>query len=245
MDADDHVASTAISLKDILDRPKAYEKPKWYCFYGGLRGMEVAFFSRMSKLAKRMNAGYVDGAAYRGRTLISFTLEPENRRNKHARARNSIPPVLAKMGKEWRCFLHSQIMNVELFQTKATGKMLSVDVRMGLESTSSPSVILRGEGGSLSAECYANVQCTLAPLLVKIPTPFDGPLAGTGSPDVFVNVNVLSRKRLSTRGLLSHPSHRARAGERNVATEGDADERGIPIRLESARVVSSQSGCTQ
>ena len=91
MDADDHVASAAISLKDILDRPKAYEKPKWYCFYGGLRGMEVAFFSRMSKLAKRMNAGYVDGAAYRGRTLISFTLEPENRRNKHARARNSIP----------------------------------------------------------------------------------------------------------------------------------------------------------
>ena len=192
MDADDHVASTAISLKDILERPKAYEKPKWYCFYGGLRGMEVAFFSRMSKLAKRMNAGYVDGAAYRGRTLISFTLEAENRKNKHARARNSIPPVLAKMGKEWHCFLHSQIMNVELFQTKSTGKMLSVDVGMGLDSTSSPSVILRGEGGSLSDECYANVQCTLAPLLVKIPTPFDGPLAGTGSPDVFVNVNVLS-----------------------------------------------------
>ena len=70
--------------------------------------------------------------------------------------------------------------------------MLSVDVRMGLESTSSPSVILRGEGGSLSAECYANVKCSLAPLLVKIPTPFEGPLAGTGSPDVFVNVNILS-----------------------------------------------------
>ena len=189
---DDHVASTVISLADIALRPVAYSKPKWYCFYGGLRGMEIAFFSRMSKLAKRMNAGYVDGAAYRGRALISFTLEPENRKNAFVRAKKKLPSVLDKMGREWQCFLHSQVLSVELFQTNATGKMLNVDVGMGLSSTSSPNVLLYGEGGSLSGECYANVRCTLAPLTIKIPMPFDGPLAGTGSPDVFVNVNVMS-----------------------------------------------------
>ena len=194
LDADDHVASTAISLKDILDRPKAYSKPKWYCFYGGLRGMEVALFSRMSKLAKRMNAGYVEGAAYRGRALMSFTLEPENRKNKYMRAKKCIPSVIEKMGREWHCFLHSQVMSVELFQTNAVGKMLSVDVGMGLQSNASPSVILRAEGGSLMGECYARVQCTLAPLLVRLPAPYEGPLAGTGAPDIFVNVNILSGK---------------------------------------------------
>ena len=191
-DADDHVASTAISLHDLYQRPAAYSRPKWYCFYGGLRGMEVSFFSKMSKLAKRMNAGYVDGAAYRGRTLMSFVLEEENRKNKFARAKKAIPPVLDKMGREWHCFLHSQIMSVELFQTNSKGKMLALDVGLGLESTSTPSVLLRSEGGSLSGECYANVQCSLAPLLVKLPTPFEGPLAGTGAPDVFVNVNIVS-----------------------------------------------------
>ena len=189
---DDHAASTALSLADLHRRPTAYAKPKWYCFYGGLRGMEVAMFTRMSKLAKRMNAGYVDGAAYRGRTLMSFSLEEENRKNKFARAKKSIPSVLEKMGKEWHCFLHSQILSVELFQTNSSGKFLSLDIGMGLESTSSPSVMLHSEAGSLSGECYANIRCTLAPLLVKIPTPFEGPLAGTGAPDVFVNVNVVS-----------------------------------------------------
>lgn len=203
--ADDHVSSTVVSLRDIYERPKAYSKPKWFCFYGGLRGMEIAFFSRMSKLAKRMNAGYVDGAAYRGRALLSFTLEPENRKNKHARPRKSLPPVLDKMGKEWHCFLHSQVMQVELFQTNAAGKMLSVDVGMGLDSTSSPNVILRSEKGPLSNECYANVQCTLAPLLVKIPTPFEGPLAGSGSPDVFVNINITSGSGIKRVGFCRIP----------------------------------------
>ena len=141
-----------------------------------------------------MNAGYVEGAAYRGRALMSFTLEPENRKNKYMRAKKCIPPVIEKMGREWHCFLHSQVMSVELFQTNAVGKMLSVDVGMGLQSNASPSVILRAEGGSLMGECYARVQCTLAPLLVRLPAPYEGPLAGTGAPDIFVNVNILSGK---------------------------------------------------
>jgi hypothetical protein len=67
--ADDHVSSTVVSLRDIFERRKAYAKPKWFCFYGGLRGMELAFFSRMSKLAKRMNAGYVDGRCLQRKSL--------------------------------------------------------------------------------------------------------------------------------------------------------------------------------
>ena len=205
---DDHVASTAVSLADIMRRPGAYAKPKWYCLYGGLRGMEVAWFTRMSKLAKRMNAGYVDGAAYRGRALISFTLEQENRKNAFARARKKIAGVLDKMGREWHCYLHSQVLSVELFQLNATGKMLSAEIGMGMQSTSTPSVLLYGEGGSLGDECYANVQCTLAPLLVKIPTPFEGPLAGSGAPDVFVNINISSSSGTRRVGFCRIPASR-------------------------------------
>lgn len=205
---DDHMASTVVSLADMNRRSGAYSKPKWYCLYGGLRGMETAWFTRMSKLAKRMNAGYVDGAAYRGRVLMSFTLEEENRKNAFARARKKIAGVLDKMGREWHCYLHSQVLSVELFQLNATGKMLSAEVGMGLNSTATPSVLLYGEGGSLSDECYANVQCTLAPLLVKIPTPFEGPLAGSGAPDIFVNVNVSSSSGIRRVGFCRIPASR-------------------------------------
>lgn len=106
MDVDDYVVLMVISLKDILDCLKVYEKLKWYCFYGGLRGMEVVFFSRMLKLVKRMNVGYVDGVVYCGWMLILFILELENWRNKYVWVKKLIFSVLAKMGKEWRCFFY-------------------------------------------------------------------------------------------------------------------------------------------
>ena len=65
-DGDDHIASQQIQLRDLLLKPSDYLHPKWYSFYGGPREMELALFTRMSKLAKRMNAGYIDGSAYIG-----------------------------------------------------------------------------------------------------------------------------------------------------------------------------------
>ena len=61
-DKDDHIASQSIPLRDLLLKPDDHKHPKWYSFYGGPREMELAWFSRMSKLAKRMNAGYVEEA---------------------------------------------------------------------------------------------------------------------------------------------------------------------------------------
>ena len=71
--ADDHVASTSILIRDIIAQPKDFARPKWYCFYGGTRNLESSFRGHVSKLAKRMNAGYLEGSAYRGRVLMSFT----------------------------------------------------------------------------------------------------------------------------------------------------------------------------
>ena len=52
--------------------------------------MELAWFSRMSKLAKRMNAGYVEGSAYRGRALLALSLFKETRRTSGMRAKKKI-----------------------------------------------------------------------------------------------------------------------------------------------------------
>ena len=188
--ADDHVASRTVALRDLLLHPEDFSRPKWYAFYGGPRGMELAWFTRMSKLAKRMNAGYVEGSAYRGRALLAMTLEKESRRNRGARPKKKIPSVIDKLGQEWPVFLHAEVYSLELNQSRHVGRAAAVEFTVGLAKLASPARALRSEGGAIGKECYAHYNLKLNPMRVKLPTPFDGPLQGEGAPDLFVDVTV-------------------------------------------------------
>ena len=188
--ADDHVASRTVALRDLLLHPEDFSRPKWYAFYGGPRGMELAWFTRVSKLAKRMNAGYVEGSAYRGRALLAMTLEKESRRNRGVRPKKKIPSVLDKLGQEWPVFLHAEVYSLELNQSRHVGRGAAVEFTMGLVKLASPARTLRSEGGAIGKECYAHYNLKLNPMRVKLPTPFEGPLQGEGAPDLFVDVTV-------------------------------------------------------
>ena len=188
--ADDHVASRTVALRDLLLHPEDFSRPKWYAFYGGPRGIELRWFARVSKLAKRMNAGYVEGSAYRGRALLAMTLEKESRRNRGARPKKKIPSVIDKLGQEWPVFLHAEVYSLELNQSRHVGRGAAVEFTMGLVKLASPARTLRSEGGALGKECYAHYNLKLNPMRVKLPTPFDGPLQGEGAPDLFVDVTV-------------------------------------------------------
>ena len=191
---DDHVASRTVALRDLLLHPEEYQHPKWYSFYGGPRGMELAWFTKMSKLAKRMNAGYVEGSAYRGRALLAMTLQKENRRNRGVRPKKKIPSVIDKLGQEWPVYLHAEIYTVELNQSRHVGRSASVEFTMGLVKLASPSRSLKSEGGSLAKECFATYNLKLNPMRVKLPTPFEGPLAGEGAPDLFIDVTIRGKR---------------------------------------------------
>jgi len=152
--------------------------------------MELALFSQMSKLAKRMNAGYIDGSAYRGRVLIGLQVYKETASMKGTRAKKKIPSVLEKLGKEWPCFLHTEVYGVELTQSRLVGKSVSVELTVGLAKCQSSKKTLKSEGGALRKECFAEMNVRMAPMRVKLPTPFEGLLAGDGAPDLFVDVFV-------------------------------------------------------
>ena len=203
---DDHVASRTVPLRDLLLHPDDFSHPKWYAFYGGPRGMELAWFTRMSKLAKRMNAGYVEGSAYRGRALLAMTLQKETRRNRGVRPKKKIPSVIDKLGQEWPVFLHAEVYTVELNQSRHVGRGAAVEFTMGLVKLASPARTLRSEGGAIGKECYAHYNLKLNPMRVKLPTPFEGPLQGEGAPDLFVDVTVGGKRigycRVPTKHLM-------------------------------------------
>ena len=192
-DADDHVASLNVQIRDLLDPAKkeAYLQPTWYSFYGGPREIELAWFSKMSKLAKRMNAGYVEGSAYRGRALLTLSLAEEKWFNKGQRAKKKIPSVLEKgLGQEWPVFVHCELYSLELHNSRHVGRTASVALNMGLVRLQSPGKALRSEGGSISKDCYAHFNVKLNAMRVKIPQPFEGASAGEGAPDLFIDVCV-------------------------------------------------------
>ena len=205
-DKDDHIASQSIPLRDLLLKPDDHKHPKWYSFYGGPREMELAWFSRMSKLAKRMNAGYVEGSAYRGRALLALSLFKETRRTSGMRAKKKIPSVIDKLGQEWPVFLHCEIHSLELNQTRHVGRAASVELTMGLVKLASPGRTLRSEGGVIGKECYAHFNIRMNPMRVRLPTPFEGPLQGEGAPDLFVDVyvgrNRIGYCRVPTKNLM-------------------------------------------
>ena len=142
---DDHVASTSVLIRDIIAQPKGAAKPKWYCFYGDTRNLESSFRGHVSKLAKRMNAGYLEGSAYRGRVLMSFEATREETGKRASRAKTRIPKVSDKLSREWPCILHSEVLDVELFQTNSKGKKCYVEVEMGLSKRTSPKATLKSE----------------------------------------------------------------------------------------------------
>jgi len=192
---DDHIATTHVTLRELCTKPDEYKHPKWYTFYGGPREMELAYFTKMSKLAKRMNAGYVEGSAYRGRALVGFQVMKETWSNKGMRPKTNIPSVLETLGREWPCYLHTQIYSIELSQTRHVGRNVSVKLTMGLNSVKTQGEELKSEGRALGKkECYANFNVQVIPMRVPLPTPFDGPLQGQGAPDLFVGVYVGSGK---------------------------------------------------
>ena len=189
--ADDHIASKSVSFRDLIVNQEEFQQPRWYSFYGGPREMELAWFRKMSKLAKRMNAGYIEGSAYRGRVLMSMKLIEETDWNKGTiRPKKKIPSVLDNLGKEWPVFFHAEVYSLELNQSRHVGSRATVSFNMGLNSLKSPSKTLRSEGKVLGKECYANFNYRLTPMRVKLPTPFEGPLSGQGAPDLFIDVSV-------------------------------------------------------
>ena len=191
--SDDHVASTQILIRDIVANPQKFSRPKWYCFYGGTRNLEASFIGHVSKLAKRMNAGYLQGSAYRGRVLMSLEATREEDGKRAARAKTRIEKVKEKYSKEWPCVLHCDVLDVELFQTDARGKKCHVEVEMGLSKRLSPKSVLKSEHKPLIKECYAEINSALAPLQVKLPAPFEGRHAGSSAPDCFIRVCVAGK----------------------------------------------------
>ena len=120
--ADDHIASKTVSFRDLIVNQEEFQQPRWYSFYGGPREMELAWFRKMSKLAKRMNAGYIEGSAYRGRVLMSMKLIEETDWNKGTiRPKKKIPSVLDNLGKEWPVFFHAEVYSLELNQSRHVG----------------------------------------------------------------------------------------------------------------------------
>ena len=222
--ADDHVASTSILIRDIIAQPKDFARPKWYCFYGGTRNLESSFRGHVSKLAKRMNAGYLEGSAYRGRVLMSFTATREETGKSTGRAKTRIPKVSDKLSREWPCILHTEVLDVELFQTNAKGKKCHVEVEMGLSKRASPKSTLMSEQDPLVKECYAEINSALAPLQVNLPMPFDGPRAGEGAPDVFVRVCVAGKSI----GFARIPAKRLTPVDETMGPLQPPDEEKVP-----------------
>ena len=221
---DDHVASTSVLIRDIIAQPKAHAKPKWYCFYGGTRNLESSFRGHVSKLAKRMNAGYLEGSAYRGRVLMSFEATREETGKRASRAKTRIPKVSDKLSREWPCILHSEVLDVELFQTNSKGKKCYVEVEMGLSKRTSPKATLKSERDPLVRECYAEINSALAPLQVNLPMPFDGPHAGEGAPDVFIRVCVAGKSI----GFARVPAKRLTPVDETMGPLQPPDEKNLP-----------------
>lgn len=188
---DDHIASKTVGFRELITNPQEFQQPRWYSFYGGPREMELKWFTKVSKLAKRMNAGYIEGSAYRGRVLMSMKLIEETDWNKGTiRPKQKIPSVLDNLGKEWPVYLHAEVYSLELNQSRHVGSRATVSFNIGLNSLKSPSKTLRSEGKVLGKECYANFNYRLSPMRIKLPTPFEGPLAGQGAPDLFIDVSI-------------------------------------------------------
>ena len=166
--------------------------------------MELVVHARMSKLAKRMNAGYAEGSAYRGRALACHDAAEGVAANRSRPKK--ILSVIDKLGQEWPVYLHAEVYSVELNQSRHAGRGAAVEFTMGLVKLASPQRTLRKEGGALGKECYAHYNLKLNPMRVKLPTPFEGPLQGEGAPDLFVDVTVGGKRigycRVPTKHLM-------------------------------------------
>ena len=187
---DDHIASKTVSFRELIMNPEEFQQPRWYSFYGGPREMELKWFTKMSKLAKRMNAGYIEGSAYRGRVLMSMKLIEETDWNKGTiRPKKKIPSVLDNLegvaGVPPRGGVLAGAEPVEARGVQGDGELQH---RSEQPQVAEQDSALRGQGAR--EECYANFNYRLSPMRIKLPTPFEGPLAGQGSPDLFIDVSV-------------------------------------------------------
>ena len=184
---DKPIAAFGIPFQDLLGRPEYYATPRWYTLYGAPREPEEELHLRKgSKLARRMNCGFVEGSTYRGQLYMSIS----------AGRSGELPPIrrraiaMTDPKPPANYVLLCEVLSLDMPYPEEGGMGSEVMVEMTYALTSVRTAMwyeakgMRDSGGDV----FITFGEKLKPTNVLIPHPLEGQDAGTGAPDVFLNV---------------------------------------------------------
>eukprot|EP01119_Soliformovum_irregulare_P020127 TRINITY_DN648_c0_g1_i1.p1 TRINITY_DN648_c0_g1~~TRINITY_DN648_c0_g1_i1.p1 ORF type:complete len:1282 (+),score=464.21 TRINITY_DN648_c0_g1_i1:141-3986(+) len=70
--SDEIVGTVHLKYSEVSDPSKGWNDPRWVNFYGTPEEIDEKGITNSAKLAKKMNAGYLEGSCFRGRVLTSI-----------------------------------------------------------------------------------------------------------------------------------------------------------------------------
>ncbi len=185
--ADVPIASMTRSYAEIRRNVEFYRKPRWYPFYGAPREPEAEFHVRAgAKLARRMNNGYVAGSDYRGAVFMSLEAGKEQELPPHKRRGLPMPDMKPPIN----LILLAEVLQLDMVlpEERGMGAEVAIEVAYGLSSKWTAmwyeAKSMRAAGGDI----FVNMGEKLKPMNALVVPPLDGDDAGTGAPDVFINV---------------------------------------------------------
>ena len=185
--ADVPIASMCRSFADIRRNGEFYGRPRWYPLYGAPREPEGEFHVRAgAKLARRMNNGYVAGSDYRGSVCLTMAAGKESELAPHKRRGLPMPDIAPPVN----LILLAEILQLDLVlpEERGLGSEVAVEVSYGLSSVWTKmwyeAKSMRAAGGDV----FVTLGEKMSPFNALVPQPLEGNDAGTGAPDVFVNV---------------------------------------------------------
>jgi hypothetical protein len=185
--ADVPIASLKFSYAQLRRNKAYFETPRWYPLYGAPREPEAEFSLRAgAKLARRMNNGYVDGSDYRGALFLSMHAGTEAVLNPAKRRGLPMPDVAPAVN----LILIAEVLQLDLVlpEERGMGAEVAVEVSYGMSSVWTAmwyeAKSMRASGGDV----FVPMGEKLKPFNALVVPPLTGDDAGTGAPDVFVNV---------------------------------------------------------
>jgi hypothetical protein len=185
--ADAPIASMKLTYASIRRRAEFYRKPRWYPLYGAPRDNEAEFHVRSgAKLARRMNNGYVQGSDYRGAIFLSMEAGKESELNPAKRRGLPMPDMAPPVN----LIMVAEVLQLDMVlpEERGMGAEVAVEVSYGMASVWTAmwyeAKSMRAAGGDI----YVQLGEKLKPFNALVAQPLDGDDAGSGAPDVFVNI---------------------------------------------------------
>lgn len=68
---DDIVGTFFLRLNEVMNGPTDWKLPRWVNLYGVPEGTTTTGLGKQVELANKMNEGFIEGSAFRGRILLS------------------------------------------------------------------------------------------------------------------------------------------------------------------------------